>query len=202
MKSWEEVKECIVQDRFSNVDSKLTNPEYIDFMESLTEYIKDVLKSIGAKYVKHKFTEYRLAVLIEYKNKLYVLEHSNWSAGYSIIICEDESVFDTNKSLWFYGKHTSGSFNYDDPKLILQGVKFPNHAKYQVGDTVCIQSKSVYRYYSSCSDPNGKLAKVTRVTYSANSIDYTVELLMRSKTLNDTTRVYSESSLRKIRGGV
>lgn len=200
MKPWKEVKECIIHDKFSNVDSKLTNPEYIDFMESLIEYIKNGLKSIGAKYLKHSFNEYRLAVLIEYKNKLYVLEHANWYTGYDISICEDESVFDTNKSLWFYGKHTSGSFNYDDPELILQGVKFPNHAKYQVGDTVCIQSKSNYVYYGRGN--NGKLAKITRITYNSNSIDYTIQLLMRSKTLNDTTYVYSESSLRRIKGGI
>lgn len=200
MKPWKEVKECITYDKFSNVDSKLTNPEYIDFMESLIEYIKNGLKSIGAKYLKHNFNEYRLAVLIEYKNKLYVLEHANWYTGYDISICENEAVFDTNRSLWFSGKHTSGSFNYDDPELILKGVKFPNHAKYQVGDTVRIQSKSNYIYYG-CGN-NGKLAKITGITYNANSIDYVVQILKKSKTLNDTTSVYSESSLRRIKGGV
>jgi len=202
MKPWKEVKECIIHDKFSNVDSKLTNPEYIDFMESLTEYIKNGLKSIGAKYLKHNFNEYRLAVLIEYKNKLYVLEHANWRTGYDINICADESVFDINKSLWFYGKHTSGSFNYDDPELILKGVKFPNHAKYQVGDTVRIQSKSCYMYYG-CGN-NGKLAKIDGITYNANSIDYTIQLLMKPKVSNSNsnTYVYSESSLRRIKGGV
>ena len=199
MKSWKEVKECITHYKFSDVDSK-TNPEYIDFIEALTEYVKNGLKSIGAKYLKHKFDEDRLAVLIEYKNKLYVLEHANWYIGYDISICENESVFDTNKSLWFNGKHTSGSFNYDDPELILKGVKFPNHAKYQVGDIVCIQSKSNYVYYG-CGN-NNKLAKITGITYNSNSIDYTIQLLMRSKTLNDTTYVYSESNLRRIRGGI
>jgi len=196
MKPWKEVKEYIIHDQFSNVDSKLTNPEYIDFMESLTEYIKNGLKSIGAKCLKYKYNDYRLAMLIEYKNKLYTLEHANWSTGYDISICEDASVFDIDTSLWFYGKHTSGSFNYDDPELILKEVKFPNHAKYQVGDTVRIQSKSF------CSFGNGKFAQITKVTYNSNSIEYTVQLLMKSKVLNDTTYVYSESSLRKIRGGI
>lgn len=199
MKSWKEVRECIIHDKFSSMDQRDTNPEYIEFIESLIEYIKNGLATIGAKYLKHKFNEYRFAVLIEYKGELYVLNRAYWSTGYVISILECEAEFDSCASMWFNTKSTSGSFNYNEPELLFKGIKFPNHAKYKVGDIVRIQAKSTYYYrYNN----NGKLAKITKVDYNANSIDYTIQTLIKSKDLNDCTFIYSESNLRRIRGGI
>lgn len=208
MRTWEEVKTCMADDIFMSIQNREDSAVYQEYVNELIHYVKIGLSHANMKYLTHRFNDNHVTVLFENKSKLYICEFNRWGLRCTIYLCMDrQKEFDNinNDYLWFYTKHTRNDFNKLSAEDLFSNMKFPKHAKFNIGDIVRLNENGIRKYCYYSEGDKDKILKITGINYNSNRIDYSFEALAPKNNgirYQSYYNSYAECNLVKIKNGI